>query len=192
VSDWAIPLIAENLRLDGKLVVHTSGSVEMGVLRSVSQETGVLYPLQTFTTKRSLSFRKIPLCIEASNQANLQLLSDLAGRLSLKVYPMDSSERKVLHVAAVFASNFTNFMYAISRDFLTQNHLPFDLIRPLIEQTAKNARHDNPFLLQTGPAVREDENVMREHLRLLEGNPDYSEIYNLISKNIIKHKKSNG
>jgi predicted short-subunit dehydrogenase-like oxidoreductase (DUF2520 family) len=192
VSDRAIPLIAENLRLDGKLVVHTSGSMEMDVLRAISQETGVLYPLQTFNEGRRITFRKIPLCIEAGNQANLRLLSDLADKLSLKVYQMDSSQRKVLHMAAVFACNFANFMYAISQDILAQNHLPFDIVRPLIEQTAKNAMHDNPFLLQTGPAIREDENVMREHLRLLAGNPDYGEIYNLISNNIIKHKKHNG
>ncbi len=192
VSDQVLPLIAGKMKLEGKLVVHTSGTVEMNVLQCISQNTGVLYPLQTFNESRRVNFRKIPLCIEARNEIGLQMLTEMAARLSSKVYRLDGNQRKVIHLAAVIACNFTNYMYTIAEDLITRNNLPFEFIRPLIEQTARNAKHDNLFRLQTGPAVRGDLEVMEEHLRLLTNDEEYREIYSLLSKNIIKHKTRNG
>ncbi len=192
VSDHAIATVAGMLKLSGRLVVHTSGTTDLDVLMQVTDERGVFYPLQTFSGKRAISFRKIPLCVEAASSEGLEQLTGLARRLSSVVCRMNSHERKILHLSAVIACNFTNFMYTISKDMLKKNDIPFDLLGPLIEQTANNWRVEDIFSLQTGPAVRGDQQVMEEHRQLLSEMPDYQDVYNLISNNIIKYKKNNG
>jgi predicted short-subunit dehydrogenase-like oxidoreductase (DUF2520 family) len=192
VSDHAIAMIAGMLRLSGRFVVHTSGTTDMDVLMQVTHERGVFYPLQTFSGKRAISFRKIPLCIEAVSSERVEQLAGLARRLSSVVYGMNSDQRKILHLSAVIACNFTNFMFTISKDLLKKNDIPFELLGPLIKQTANNWRAVDIFSLQTGPAVRGDQQIMDEHRQLLSEIPDYQDIYNLISNNIIKYKKKNG
>lgn len=192
ITDQAFPEVAGLLCLPGKLVVHTSGSLGMDSLKSISSETGVFYPLQTFPKHGKLNFRKIPLCLEASSQANFHHLAELAGRISDTVINLGSNDRKLLHLTAVFASNFTNFMFSVSQDLLKRHNIDFNLLRPLIAQTVKNVRKEDAFKLQTGPAVREDTTIMQEHLRLLSDNPDYRDIYKVISDSIIKYKKRNG
>ncbi len=189
VSDAAIPLLAERIKTD-HLIVHTSGSMKMDVLRGVSANFGVIYPPQTFTSHTLLLFRKVPLCIEANSGKNLHLLKFFAGSLSDKVYTINSDQRRVLHLSAVFASNFTNFMVAISQELVLENGMDFGILEPIIRQTAGNASSGDIFKLQTGPAVREDRETIREHLNLLTNHPDYKEIYDLITRNIIQHKKN--
>ncbi|MCX6246877.1 MAG: DUF2520 domain-containing protein [Bacteroidetes bacterium] len=188
VSDAAIPALLGRLRTGNRLIVHTSGAVDMEVLRQVSTNFGVIYPPQTFSADSKLRFRNVPLCIEASSAANLRLLKDFAGTLSEKVYLINSRQRKILHLSAVFASNFTNFMMAISEELLLENGMDFGILEPIIRQTADNASSGDVFKMQTGPAVREDLETIRTHLELLSAHPDYKEIYDLITRNIIKRK----
>ena len=188
VSDVAIPLLLERIKTD-RLIVHTSGSVKMEILRDVSPKFGVIYPPQTFTVHKLLPFRTVPLCIEASSVKNLHLLKSFADSLSEKVYTINSDQRRVLHLSAVFASNFTNFMVAISQELVLENGMDFGILRPIIRQTAGNASSGDIFKMQTGPAVREDRETIRQHLDMLSSHPDYKEIYDLITRNIIQRKK---
>jgi len=190
VSDSAIPEIASMLRLKDRLVVHTSGSISMEILKPVSSHYGVLYPLQTFSLRHRTNFKTCPICIEANTRAGEDKLLKCTAVLSQNVQRINSDQRKVLHITAVFASNFTNFMYTIAEDILRSHGLPFSLLEPLIKQTAGNARDEHVFRNQTGPAIREDLRIIETHLEMLAKDDFYREIYDLISKNIIKYKKA--
>ena len=189
LSDAAIPLFLKRIKIGNRLIVHTSGSLKIDILRGVSVNYGVIYPPQTFTAQSLLRFRTVPLCIEASSGKNLLLLKSFADSLSEKVYTINSNQRRVLHLSAVFANNFTNFMVAISQELLLENGMDFGILEPIIRQTAGNASSGDVFKMQTGPAVREDRETIREHLKLLSNHPDYKEIYYLITRNIIQRKK---
>lgn len=189
VSDAAIPLLLERIKIRNRLIVHTSGPVKMDILRSVSTDFGVIYPPQTFTVHKLLPFRKVPLCIEASSDETLHLLKSFAGSLSEKVYTINSDQRRILHLSAVFASNFTNFMIHISQELVLENGMDFCILEPIIRQTAGNATSEDVFKMQTGPAVREDRETIHQHLELLSSHPGYKEIYDLITRNIIQRKK---
>ncbi len=192
VSDAAIPLVAAELRAGDKIVVHTSGTIPMGILDGTSVNTGVFYPVQTFTKAAVAGFEGIPVCLETSTNYGGELLKGLAEKLTRLVYFIDSDRRRVLHLAAVFACNFSNFMNAVAEDILVPQDIPFELLVPLIRQTAENAGRGNVFGLQTGPAVRGDLQVLASHRELLASDPGYLEIYNLISSNIIKYKSIHG
>ncbi|MBE0648343.1 MAG: DUF2520 domain-containing protein [Bacteroidales bacterium] len=192
LSDTALSEIAMQFNVDQGIVVHTSGSVGMDVLKDCSNYTGVVYPLQTFREGNQIPFDAIPVCVEASDSDVEERLLDLAGRLSTNVRVLNSGQRKILHLTAVFASNFTNYLYTIAEDLLLQNDIPFDLLEPLIMRTAANASHSNLFSLQTGPAVRGDTAILESHMELLSGDKAYKEIYELISKQIIQHKHRHG
>jgi predicted short-subunit dehydrogenase-like oxidoreductase (DUF2520 family) len=191
VSDDSLRQVVQRLRT-GTLVVHTSGSLGIDLLNGVSDRTGVLYPLQTFRKGSRIPVRRIPFCIEAGGKKDELLLTELAGRLSGNVAVLDSRRRRLLHLAAVFASNFPNFLYSAAEELLRENIIPFGLLEPIILQTAGNARHADLFSLQTGPAVREDRAVMEKHRELLKDHPEYLRIYDLISKSIIQKKKRHG
>ena len=184
VTDDAANQISGTLNLGQKLVVHTSGSLPMNILRKSSENFGVLYPLQTFSKSRSVDFDTVPLCIEASSADNLQLLEHFAKELSHKVVEVDSEKRKIIHVAAVFACNFPNFMYNIADKILADKGLNFDLLRPLILETAVKVQELKPEEAQTGPSIRGDKTILRKHDELLKEYPEYREIYKKLSEAI--------
>ena len=192
VADSAIQPLAELMRLGDKLVVHTSGTVAMEILGTVSENIGVFYPLQTFSPGRMTAFKDIPVCIESNSAAGRTRLESLAHTLTDKVFYLDSDQRKYLHLSAVIASNFTNFLYVVAEDILRSHQIPFELLGPLVARTAQNIGTGNAFRYQTGPALRGDLQVMACQRDLLKEHPDYLEIYNLISDNIIKLKSSYG
>ncbi|TSA29361.1 MAG: DUF2520 domain-containing protein [Bacteroidetes bacterium] len=192
VSDAAIPEIAASLRVQQGIVVHTSGSVNMDVLRPSSGKIGVFYPLQTFRKGKRISFNRVPICVEANRPGVEEALLQLAGQLSSNVHRITSEQRHILHLTAIFAGNFTNYLYAIAEDLLIQYGIPFELLKPLIHQTAANARHADLYSLQTGPAIRDDRAVIENHLELLKDHPVYREIYELITHCIIRHKNQHG
>jgi len=130
--------------------------------------------------------------VEASSPEVEKLLVGLAGMLSSNVNVISSEQRKILHLTAVFAGNFTNYLYAIAEDLLLQNKIPFELLQPLIRQTASNITHSDIFKLQTGPAVREDKAILEKHLSMLNDQPAYRKIYDIISKQIVQHKHRDG
>lgn len=182
VSDSAIKEVSEKLRGVDAIVAHTSGSVSINELPNDSHK-GVFYPLQTFTKEKELDFSNIPICIEAENQKDVSMLSELAGYISKNVKEVSSVQRKSLHLAAVFANNFTNHLYQAAYDICDENNLSFDLIKPLIIETADKIKTLLPFEAQTGPAKRNDITTISDHIKLLE-NPDRKEIYSQLSKSI--------
>lgn len=190
VADHAIAALASSIHTRG-LVVHTSGCTDMHVLDGVSPGTGVFYPLQTLRKERPVAISRVPFCVEASNSEDETRLMNLAKTLSGNVVVMDSARRRYLHLAAVFAANFPNFMYAIAEDLLHEQGIPADILRPVISQTAGNARHLDFFSLQTGPAVRNDQEVMEMHRAMLGNHPVYRKIYDLLSESITQQKRNN-
>jgi predicted short-subunit dehydrogenase-like oxidoreductase (DUF2520 family) len=189
VSDEAIPLLLDRIKIQDHLIVHTSGSVNMDVLRKVSENYGVIYPPQTFTTQTVLPFQMVPVCIEASSENNLLKLMIFAESLSEKVYMINSEQRKVIHLAAVFASNFTNFLVSISQELLIENGIDIEVLDPIIQQTARNASSGVVSELQTGPAIRKDMETIKKHIEMLSTHAEFKEIYELITKTIIQRNK---
>jgi predicted short-subunit dehydrogenase-like oxidoreductase (DUF2520 family) len=187
VSDDSIHEILKKLLLKDKFIVHTAGSIDMDVIQTISDNYGVFYPLQTFSKTDIISFENIPVCIEANSFENETLLFHLGHKLSGKVQKITSEQRKILHISAVFSCNFTSYMYLIAQEILTENHLSFDILKPLIQRTAEKVQKKHTDIAISGPARRNDNIVMTDHLEYLRNHPEYKEIYQLISKNIIKH-----
>jgi predicted short-subunit dehydrogenase-like oxidoreductase (DUF2520 family) len=189
VSDSAIEELLDKINFNDRLIAHTAGSMNMDILKKYSSNYGVFYPLQTFTKYRSVNFCEIPICIEANSPENEQLLVELAFSISKDVRLTTSEQRKYLHLAAVFANNFTNHMYAIAEEILKQQELPFNIIEPLISETAAKVKDLTPLSAQTGPAVRNDKNVINEHLNRLDANQKLKTIYSILSENIYEFNK---
>ncbi|MEG2573048.1 MAG: DUF2520 domain-containing protein [Bacteroides sp.] len=171
------------------LWVHTAGSIPMSIWEGYVVRYGVFYPMQTFSKQREVCFREIPFFVEANNASDLELLKSLASSVSEKVYEASSEQRKYLHLSAVFANNFTNHMYALTAKLLNKYHLPFEVMLPLIDETARKVHDLSPIEAQTGPAVRYDENVIKKQLEMLIDEPQMQELYEKISKNIHQMKK---
>ncbi|TWR25294.1 DUF2520 domain-containing protein [Mucilaginibacter achroorhodeus] len=191
-DDAVVPTIAQ-LAKYGKLIAHTSGAVELLPMLQFTQQAGVFYPLQTFSKTKELNFREVPMCIEGVSEAITKTLEDLARDISNKVYRISSQQRKVLHLAAVFACNFTNHLYGVGEGLLKDSGMSFDMLRPLIAETADKIKERSPFKVQTGPAVRNDETTMAAHLQLLEQQPHLQDVYKMLSQDIIKnHNEVNG
>jgi predicted short-subunit dehydrogenase-like oxidoreductase (DUF2520 family) len=191
VKDDAVETVASFITLKNVLIVHTCGAVSMQVLEKYFTNCGVFYPLQTFSKTRELDFRSVPLCLESTDKNSMDLLLDLARTVSNNVSVVDSDQRKTLHLAAAFACNFSNYLYSVSADLLQENQLDFELLKPLILETALKVQTFLPAKVQTGPAVRKDEQTMAAHLELLKQHPDLQVIYQLLSQGIIKMDKSN-
>lgn len=170
------------------LFVHTAGSVAMDVWSGHAARYGVLYPMQTFSKQRTVDFSSVSFFIEACQSEDLAALKTLAARLGGKVYEATSEQRRFLHIAAVFACNFSNHMYAIAQHLLAEHGLPFEALLPLIDETARKVHHLSPAEAQTGPAARNDGTIMASHHRMLADTPAWDELYRLISQSI--HKMS--
>ena len=171
------------------LCVHTACCIPMDVWACKVSRYCVFYPMQTFSKQRTVDFRQIPVFVESNSAVDTQTLKDIASVLSEKVYEATSEQRKSLHLAAVFICNFTNHMYALAADLLEKYNLPYDVMLPLIDETARKVHELAPRDAQTGPAVRYDENVMSNHLAMLVDSPALQEIYKLMSKSIHEHHK---
>lgn len=180
-----LPQIAEGKQK--ALLVHTAGSIPMSIWEEYAERYGVFYPMQTFSKQREVNFQEVPFFIEAKNAEDAELLKAIAATLSEKVYEATSEQRKSLHLAAVFACNFTNHMYDLAAELLEKYNLPFDVMLPLIDETARKVHELVPHAAQTGPAVRYDENVINNHLAMLADTPALQEIYKLMSKSIHEH-----
>lgn len=194
VSDGALPaltreIVARVARADA-LFVHTAGSVPMDVWHSAGAvRYGILYPLQTFSKERAVDLELVSFFVEGSDEASLQKVEGLAYGLSEKVYRADSSVRARLHVSAVFACNFTNAMYGVAQRLLQSGGIPFDVLLPLIDETAAKVHTLSPHDAQTGPAVRGDYTVMQQHMESLSENPELQRVYEQISRLIIDNKQ---
>jgi predicted short-subunit dehydrogenase-like oxidoreductase (DUF2520 family) len=184
VSDDALPLLVNSIIGLSGLVVHTSGSASLEVLPKTIRR-GVFYPLQTFTANRKVDFKKIPICIEAESSADLKLLTNFASLLSTQVIPVNSEQRGELHLAAVFVNNFTNHLYFMGQKLCDNARIPFNILLPLIQETANKLETLSPLEAQTGPARRGDAITLKKQLRQLE-KTGFKEIYSLLTRSIAK------
>ena len=182
VSDDAIEAVASQISFKNKLIVHTSGTTSMNVLPF--EKRGVFYPLQTFSKDKSIDFSLVPICVEADSL----LLHKLASLLSTKVYSVSSEQRKALHVAAVFVCNFTNHLYHIGASICEDNAVPFEVLIPLLTETAKKIDYLTPEQAQTGPAFRGDTKTVQSHLDFLT-NSAYKTLYQLLTQSIQNNVK---
>ncbi|WP_103070596.1 Rossmann-like and DUF2520 domain-containing protein [Aquimarina sediminis] len=182
VSDDAISEVSALLPFRNRLVVHTSGSVPMDTIDNAHRK-GVFYPLQTFSKDKSVDFSKVPFCLEAVNTSDLKILKNLASTLSEKTYDISSEQRNILHVSAVFVNNFTNYLFSVGNDICKEHKIPFEILHPLILETAEKATKINPDLAQTGPAIRNDSETIKRHSKIVT-NPLQQEIYLTLTKAI--------
>lgn len=186
VKDDAITQVLPYLKNTKALVLHTAGSVDVSVFSGICERYGVLYPLQTFSKNKQLDLSNIPIFIEAANPQTLIDVKKIAGTISNNIYEATSSQRKILHLSAVFSCNFTNHLYAISEDLIQKAGFDFSVLTPLIDETATKIHQLKPHQAQTGPAVRFDENVINKHLDMLSEDQMRQQIYRLLSESIHK------
>jgi predicted short-subunit dehydrogenase-like oxidoreductase (DUF2520 family) len=187
ISDDAIAAVAEKLSKilpKTAIIAHTSGATSIKVFQPFFENYGVFYPLQTFSKDRKSDFEKLPFCIEGVNQNTENQLVALANSICPNVYLINDKQRSVLHVAAVFANNFTNYLLAISDEIVTKENIPFDLLKPLINETIAKISENSPKSMQTGPARRGDKATLENHQAYLEQYPNYQKIYKLLSESI--------
>ncbi len=191
-SDDAIEEIAQEIILpEEAILVHTSGSQPLSILQFAATPTiGVFYPLQTFNKTKKMDFNTVPIFIESNTTEAQQLLTSLAKAISKRVERISSTERKALHVAAVFASNFTNHMLSLSQEILQQNSMSFDFLKPLLVETINKAIEIGPQNAQTGPAIRGDNNIISNHIEFLNEDEKLAELYQLISNSIMERHQS--
>lgn len=180
VSDDAIQTVSKSIQDRKGLITHTSGAVDIDVI--INNRKGVFYPLQSFSKDKSIHFNTVPFCLETKNEDDFRLLETLAKSIGEKTYTINSEQRKKLHVAAVFVNNFSNHMYKIANDICKKNDVPFEILYPLIEETAKKVQSISPEKAQTGPAKRNDVQTIQNHLENL--NLQQQKIYQLLTKSI--------
>ena len=187
VSDDAIATVSEQIPYKNKLVVHTSGGISLEILASNNRK-GVFYPLQTFTKNKDVNFKIIPICIESQNASDYQLLQKVAQSISDSVFAINSEQRKALHLAAVFVNNFTNHLYKIGNDICIENNVPFEILKPLIQETAEKIMRLSPNEAQTGPAIRNDIETINAHLTFL-SDENQKNIYKILTQSIQNNGK---
>jgi predicted short-subunit dehydrogenase-like oxidoreductase (DUF2520 family) len=166
------------------IFVHTSGSVPITVLEKKFTRYGVIYPPYPFTKTKSVSLKNIAITVEAGDAETLKKLKRLCSTLTKNVIELNSEQRKTLHLAAVFANNFTNHFLVLAERILKKKNMSLDILRPLILESAKRIQHNSPGEMQTGPARRGDTATLEEHLLLLKREPKLQQLYRLISESI--------
>ena len=187
VSDDSIAPLSKQLPFKDRLVAHTSGSLNF---RDMGQNNrrAVFYPLQSFSKHRDIDFSSVPICIESTNRADLALLSNLATALNCKSVVINTEQRQVIHLAAVYANNFVNQLYRVAHEITDHKGVDFDILKPLILETALKVQEMSPYMAQTGPAKRNDKKTIKRHLKLID-NEHHEAIYQLLTRSI---KKTHG
>ena len=167
-----------------KLFLHTAGSMAMSCFEGKALHYGVFYPMQTFSKTKDVDFERIPVFIEGNSIETEDVIRSLANKLTQRVIRLSSADRKYLHLAAVWACNFTNYCYTVASDILGEHGIPFDVMLPLINETTEKIQKISPKEAQTGPAARGDRNVMSKQLELMNGKEDLQELYQMLSRGI--------
>ena len=188
VNDDSIAEVSDKILSEGKLVVHTSGSTPYNIMNK-KHRRGVFYPLQTFSKSEDLNYSEIPICIEAENVDDLNNLKNLSKLIGCKYYEINLEERKTLHLAAIISNNFTNFLFGLSKELTDAKNLDFNILKPLITETVNKIHKLDPINAQTGPARRNDKNIIKMHLEMLDDKNTIS-LYKTIS-DMIKDKYGN-
>ena len=184
VSDSSIAEVSSLIKNENALVTHTSGSVSREAL-SGNYRKSVFYPLQTFSKSKNLDYSKIPFFIDAENENDEEILKNLASKISKNVMLANDEKRKYIHLTAVFACNFVNHLYARAKEISDSQGIPFDYFLPLIDETTQKIHELEPKLAQTGPAIRNDEKVLKLHESLLT-DEEKLKIYKTLNESIKK------
>ena len=187
ITDKALMELQDKFFLHQKLAVHTAGSVSKEVLHAISKNYGVIYPLQSLH-KEINEFPTINLLVDANTEDNLTLIDDFAKTFADRVTHADDITRLKLHVAAVFVNNFSNHLYALAENYCAQENLNFQLLLPLIKETANRAQYGSPVKMQTGPAIRDDLPTIQKHIELLEKHPALKQVYEMLTASIRRTK----
>ena len=188
ITDDAISEVSEQLPFQNQLVVHTSGTSSIDVLNSKNRK-GVFYPLQTFSKNKTVDFSVIPICLEAENESDYNVLETVAKSISNAVFSISSEQRKALHVSAVFVNNFTNHLYQIGQEICNEHQISFEILKPLIHETSDKIKTLNPIDAQTGPAKRNDYGTIEAHLNYLT-NENQKQIYKILTQSIQHNGKT--
>lgn len=188
VSDDQLSTVIEQIPSSDRIVVHTCGSQSMDLLQNVGPNYGILYPLQSFSKDRTPDITTVPFLLESSNTETLIILHDIASSLSHFVLTADSKTRLKYHLSAVLVNNFVNHLYSEAEIYLNDNELDFNVLKPIIKETAFKIQNMSPTESQTGPAKRGDVNTIEKHLELLKSDKQLSELYTLLSKSINRRK----
>jgi len=192
IPDDVIEEIATQIILpDESILIHASGSKPLSILRdSSTSNIGVLYPLQTFTKGKKIDVKEVPFFVEGENKETEKILLDMATAIGAKVHLLSSDKRSMLHLSAVFASNFTNHMLSIAETIMVQNKMDYDWLKPLIAETINKSLAIGPSKAQTGPARREDLEILDQHMEYLKKDESLQEIYRVISQHILDKYQS--
>lgn len=182
-ADSGIEEFSRYIPYDDVLVVHTSGSSPMSVLKG-DYRKGVFYPLQTFSKERTMRYDNIPFFIEAENSEDLKKLNELGNRISNEVHELNFASRMQVHMTGVWANNFVNHLYYIAGNICEQNNVPFDVLLPLIQETANKVIEMSPKDAQTGPAKRGDQVIIDRHLEALQDDSRLLQIYQILTDSI--------
>ncbi len=191
VPDYCLKKVIKEIRYTGNPVIaHTAGSYGLDVFPDHIKRKGVFYPLQTFSKERKVNISNVPFFLEASDRNTMDELKNIASILSNSVYESDENSRRMLHLAAVFACNFTNHMYILANMVCNKTPYAFNVMEPLIMETACKAIEIGPENAQTGPAIRNDIDTLKKHLKLLSFSSEMKSIYKIISNSIIEYYKN--
>ncbi|MFK7832614.1 MAG: Rossmann-like and DUF2520 domain-containing protein [Winogradskyella sp.] len=182
VSDDSIEQLSKDLPFTNRIVAHTSGSVSMHDLDK-KNKIAVFYPLQTFSKDADIDFTEVPICVETYEKENLQLLKNLAKAVGCKPHKITTEQRQTLHLAAVFVNNFTNQLYRIGHEICETKNIEFEILQPLIQETARKIKNMSPYMAQTGPAKRNDKKTIKRQLKLME-KEEHQSIYKLLTASI--------
>lgn len=188
IKDDALEEVAAQLHFPGKVAIHCAGALPLDVLQPVSEHRAVIWSLYSVKANNLPKSDQVPLIVEGATPEAVKIAEQLAYSLSANVLLTDFTQRKVLHLNAVFANNFTNHLLTIAQRMCEEHELPFSILHPIIRQTIDQVGHINPSDSQTGPAIREDKSTLAEHLKLLEGHPEWQQIYKDISDSIKQGK----
>ena len=186
ISDDAVQWVMNHIHVHEGLHIHTSGSLSMDIFKKTRTDYGCLYPLQTFSKDKKIDLRKISFFIEANNRDNLNILQLLARDISGNVYEITDEDKKYIHLAAVFANNFSNLMYIKAEKILREKKIPFKVLGNLIQEGINKAKKIGPQKAQTGPAIRGDNRIIDQHISMLANEPEWQEVYTILSDLIKK------
>jgi len=190
VPDHRLKSVLDRIRCRPEtLVAHTAGSISIDVFPEQIKRKGIFYPLQTFSKERKVDFKDLPFLLESSDKQSSAILKNLAESIGGKVHFVDTEHRRMLHLAAVFACNFTNHMITVGKEVALKADFPFEVLGPLIKETFSKAIDIGPENSQTGPAIRNDQNTIEKHLELLSFSPELQRIYSEMTRSIIKYYK---
>lgn len=188
VTDNALPEVAQNLDLEGTVVLHTSGATPIDVLKSCSSCYGAVWSPQSFVRDVALEYSELPFCIEGSDVLTEDAIAEIMGMISPHIYRTTFEQRQYLHLSSVFVNNFPNALYAVAQKICRDRDIPFEILHPLIVTTAKNVAWGDVRYQMTGPAVRGDSRTIDAHLELLSHEPNLQDLYEHLTRTIIESK----